>query len=97
MSQRYAIRTETLEQHRRSNHTHEATKEYASRASPRVCPLSRTNPQQDNISDKGDQPARRRIGLAVRRHSPSWRDNSTVHGEGERDSEYPLQAGPGGI
>lgn len=65
MSQQYTGHTEALEYHRRSNQARETAADYTSRASPRACPLSRTSPQQDNDSDKDQQP-RRRIGLAVR-------------------------------
>ncbi|KAI4260789.1 MAG: hypothetical protein L6R42_003891 [Xanthoria sp. 1 TBL-2021] len=67
MSRQYTDDTEGLEYHRRSNQTRETAAEYALRASPRTCPISRTSPQQDNDSDKGDQQPRRRIGLACSR------------------------------
>lgn len=66
MSRQYTDHTDGLEYHRRSNQTRETAAEYALRASPRTCPISRTSPQQDTDSDKGDQQPRRRIGLAVR-------------------------------
>lgn len=51
--------------YRRSDPSFETASTHASRDSPRAFP-TRTSPQHDNDSEKGEQQPRRRIGLAVR-------------------------------
>lgn len=65
MSRQFDGRSESIEYHRRPNQPYDTAPNYGSRESPRVYPMSRASPLQDQESEKGEQQPRRRIGLAV--------------------------------
>ncbi|KAI4286839.1 MAG: hypothetical protein L6R35_003906 [Caloplaca aegaea] len=67
MSRRYHNHAETVEFHGHSNQPYDNSSIYPSRESPRVYPMNRASPLQDQGSEKGEQQPRRRIGLACSR------------------------------